>query len=663
VITQCKPEELDKPVLEQQHYPLAFLSGSFHGADQRWPTVEQETFAIKEACIKAAHLLQRTDGFHIFTDHRNLTYIFNPQAAAADGRKQAAERLERWQVLMRAFYYQIHHVAGDDNTVADMISRWAAPISSSPSSTSAATDTHTLQARSATRRRHANITPSADPTFAPDVAVQFNVSDAPTEEEVAAAQQDDSTIQTLDLHKDVDGIYNTAQGQMYVPDSNHLRLRISIVAHQGPAGHRGIHTTEQWIRERFWWPTMHRDIHVFCRTCLQCQYTRGGKVVPRPLMNTFVATQPNQILHFDFMHIQAATATTPQQYLLVMIDGYSKFVRLVPAVTADAATVVSALLDWFAMFGIARRFVSDQGSHFNNEVLTLLQQRLLIQHHFTAAYAPWSNGQVERVNREVRELLSALLSENKLSLDAWTSLVPIVNHILNNTPSRRLGGHAPITVFTSRKPTSPLNVIFRPLAEEFSTVTVTTDGIKEHVQRTMDAMHDIHANVAAVQLPAASARPGERPVDFDVGDYVLVSAAHGRKRGKLHTLWTGPARVVDQLNPRRFKVLDLATSRELDVHAEHLKRYADKDLKVTPQLVEFAAHGGAPPTVERLCGHRLTQGQWHLKVLWQGYPPEDATWEPLSNLFEDITVIVQRYIKALPPSREKKRLTAALISL
>ena len=40
---------------------------------------------------------------------------------------QAAERLERWQVQLRAFNFQIHHVSGEDNTIADMISRWAAP--------------------------------------------------------------------------------------------------------------------------------------------------------------------------------------------------------------------------------------------------------------------------------------------------------------------------------------------------------------------------------------------------------------------------------------------------------------------------------------------------------------------------------------------------------
>ena len=40
VITQCEPAELDLPVTDQQHQPLAFISGSFHGAQLNWPTVE-----------------------------------------------------------------------------------------------------------------------------------------------------------------------------------------------------------------------------------------------------------------------------------------------------------------------------------------------------------------------------------------------------------------------------------------------------------------------------------------------------------------------------------------------------------------------------------------------------------------------------------------------
>ena len=90
--------------------------------------------------------------------------------------------------------------------------------------------------------------------------------------------------------------------------------------------------------------------------------------------------------------------------MLVLKDGFSKFVNLVPVISANTDSVVLALLDWFKLFGIVQRWCSDQGSHFLNAVMALLAQKLRIHHHLTAVYAPWSNGQVERVNREFHEL-------------------------------------------------------------------------------------------------------------------------------------------------------------------------------------------------------------------------------------------------------------------
>ncbi|ETV69828.1 hypothetical protein H257_14451 [Aphanomyces astaci] len=48
--TQIPPEDLELPVEQQRHEPLAFLSGGFDGASARWPTVEKEAFAIVESC-------------------------------------------------------------------------------------------------------------------------------------------------------------------------------------------------------------------------------------------------------------------------------------------------------------------------------------------------------------------------------------------------------------------------------------------------------------------------------------------------------------------------------------------------------------------------------------------------------------------------------------
>jgi RNase H-like domain found in reverse transcriptase len=42
---------------EQNHQPLAFLSGEFKGAQQRWTVQEKEGFAIVDKVTKVDYLL------------------------------------------------------------------------------------------------------------------------------------------------------------------------------------------------------------------------------------------------------------------------------------------------------------------------------------------------------------------------------------------------------------------------------------------------------------------------------------------------------------------------------------------------------------------------------------------------------------------------------
>ena len=55
VVSQCEPEELDKPFENQKHYPLAFLSSAFKNSELRWSTFEKEAYAIlqvfKKICL------------------------------------------------------------------------------------------------------------------------------------------------------------------------------------------------------------------------------------------------------------------------------------------------------------------------------------------------------------------------------------------------------------------------------------------------------------------------------------------------------------------------------------------------------------------------------------------------------------------------------------
>jgi RNase H-like domain found in reverse transcriptase len=64
LVTQIDEEQLDVPMEEQEHQPLAFLSGEFKGAQLRWTVPEKEGFAIVDTVTKVDYLLLSHDEFY-----------------------------------------------------------------------------------------------------------------------------------------------------------------------------------------------------------------------------------------------------------------------------------------------------------------------------------------------------------------------------------------------------------------------------------------------------------------------------------------------------------------------------------------------------------------------------------------------------------------------
>jgi transposase InsO family protein len=147
-----------------------------------------------------------------------------------------------------------------------------------------------------------------------------------------------------------------------------------------------------------------------------CVATIPGDKGPRPLGTQLHATKPNEILHFDFLYI-GLSRDGKYQYLLLLKDDLSGYLWLVPCRTADSAATFDALMRWFAVFGVVLLWISDRGSHFNNEVVQRVQKELKAKHHFTTANCPCSNGTIEFACKQVIRAFRAVLSELKMYAD------------------------------------------------------------------------------------------------------------------------------------------------------------------------------------------------------------------------------------------------------
>jgi hypothetical protein len=81
-----------------------------------------------------------------------------------------------------------------------------------------------------------------------------------------------------------------SSGLIWVPDKNHLRERICVIAHSGPAGHRGILTTQRAIASQFFWPSMSDAVPNSSKACLHRIGSKDLKV-PKPLGEAIHASE------------------------------------------------------------------------------------------------------------------------------------------------------------------------------------------------------------------------------------------------------------------------------------------------------------------------------------------------------------------------------------
>ena len=260
-------------------------------------------------------MLLRPEGFMLFTDHKNLVFIFNPLNVNPTLSKHVVNKIERWALSLSAFRYSISHVPGDQNLWADLLSRWGAK------------DNYEKPDYSINALFEAPISPDRDPDFT-----------WPTIEEIINVQQEATKAEKIPEGLSLkSGALVTSTEAIWLPSTaEDLQLRICIIGHCGRGGHRGAETTFRNIQKHFIWNTMKTDIITFCNTCLHCQATIGGKRIPRPLSHALHTDTPNELIHFDFLYM--GESVTGQTYVMIIKDDASSFVWLEPCASADAQT-------------------------------------------------------------------------------------------------------------------------------------------------------------------------------------------------------------------------------------------------------------------------------------------------------------------------------------
>lgn len=94
------------------------------------------------------------------------------------------------------------------------------------------------------------------------------------------------------------------------------------------------------------------------------------------------------------------------EYILAIVDYVSKCIEAIASPTNDARVGTKLFKSIiFPRFGVPRMVISDDGSHFINNVFQGLLNKNGVKHKVATPYHPQKSGQVEVFNREIKSIL------------------------------------------------------------------------------------------------------------------------------------------------------------------------------------------------------------------------------------------------------------------
>lgn len=165
----------------------------------------------------------------------------------------------------------------------------------------------------------------------------------------------------------------------------------------------------------------------------------------------------------DFLHLDRCKGG--YEYILVIQDHFTCFVQAYATTSKSGKTAANLIFSDFAVrFGFPSRIYYDQRGEFENQSLTQLK-KLGIAGSKTTAYHPMGNGQVERMNRTLLQMLKTLTETHNTN---WKESMNKLVYAYNCTRCE-VTGYSPFYLLFERSPRLPVDVLFGLHTESGST--------------------------------------------------------------------------------------------------------------------------------------------------------------------------------------------------
>ena len=545
--------------------PVAYLSKKFTQAQRKWSPMEQECYAFICALDKWHNYLSGIK-FTWETDHKALTQL-NQKA-------QINKRCERWRLKILEYDFKVKHIPGLTNSMPDYLSR--SPVDDAeedPDETSiliskeTQTDSNDImnyshivtavETRAMKLRKQNSLNINNNESVPSDSLttsagenriIPFNI-----EQLKQAQQRDDCAHKIIKnikryknyLIKDDLLMYNPKRPVPYVPYGD-IRRSILQIYHDTAANgaHFGKNKTIHKIKQRYFWPTMYKDINNYVKSCILCtQFNPRRQKSPGTLTPIEPPEGVWQLVAMDFHGPITPTSQHGHKYIISLTDVLSKFVVTKAVRDNTAQTAVKFLKeDVIAKFGTPRCILTDNGTHFTSTLMNELIKQIGATHLYSTPYHPQTNGQVERYNSTMDAKIAALSNSRKTD---WDDQLPFVTFNYN-TSIHSSTNQIPFQMMYGRLPVLPFD-------HHDQNINLTHDV--DHVQKLNEFLSRLNEQ-AKIIIRKNQERYKQRydknrsGISYNIGDLVLAKALNVRY--KFDVRYEGPFKIVKIIAPKTY---------------------------------------------------------------------------------------------------------------